>query len=221
MGALLQPVSYFFFDFGRQMREETMNLLKLCKNIILGVFVVIYSASVVAQFDSATVLGTVHDATGAALPQVTIRLKNAETGGNFTVQTDSNGDFLFPNVKIGTYRLSAELQGFSTAVAENVVVTVNARQRVDLTLQPGLLTETITITDAAQLLETDSSGRGQVIQREQIVNLPLNGRSYANLALLTPGVRESSTNAANGGGREAAFNVNGLRATLITLCWMA
>ena len=190
-----------------------MNLLKLCKNIILGVFVVIYSASVVAQFDSATVLGTVHDATGAALPQATIRLKNAETGGNFTVQTDSNGDFLFPNVKIGTYRLSAELQGFSTAVAENVVVTVNARQRVDLTLQPGLLTETITITDAAQLLETDSSGRGQVIQREQIVNLPLNGRSYANLALLTPGVRESSTNAANGGGREAAFNVNGLRAT--------
>ena len=190
-----------------------MNLLKLCKNILCGVLVIICSGTIVAQFDSATVLGTVHDATGAALPQATIRLKNAETGGNFTVQTDSNGDFLFPNVKIGTYRLSAELQGFSTAVAENVVVTVNARQRVDLTLQPGLLTETITITDAAQLLETDSSGRGQVIQREQIVNLPLNGRSYANLALLTPGVRESSTNAANGGGREAAFNVNGLRAT--------
>ena len=190
-----------------------MNLLKLCKNIFWSVVVVIYSATVVAQFDSATVLGTLHDSTGATLPQATMRLKNAETGANFTTQTDGNGDFLFPNVKIGTYRLSAELQGFSTAVAENVVVTVNARQRVDMTLQPGQLTETITITDAAQLLETDSSGRGQVIQREQIVNLPLNGRSYANLALLTPGVRESSTNAANGGGREAAFNVNGLRAT--------
>ena len=169
--------------------------------------------SLQAQFDSATVLGTVHDATGAGLPNATVTIKNDATGIAVTTQANNEGNYQFANVKIGTYRVSAELQGFSIAVAENIVVTVNARQRVDLTMQPGALTETITITDAAQLLETESSGRGQVIQREQIVNLPLNGRSYANLALLTPGVRESSTNAPNGGGREAAFNVNGLRAT--------
>ncbi len=166
-----------------------------------------------AQFDTATVLGTIRDSSSAALPNVTITLKNNATGITATTQTDGNGDYQFSNVKIGEYRLSAEVQGFTTAITDKIVVTVNARQRVDLTMQPGQLTDTVTITDAAQLLETDSSERGQVVQREQIVNLPLNGRSYANLILLAPGVRESNQNSATGGGREAAFNVNGLRNT--------
>src|SRR5262245_32745271 len=166
-----------------------------------------------AQFDSATVLGTIRDSNGAALNGATITLKNIATGIAVTTQSDANGDFQFPNVRIGNYRVSAELQGFSTAVAESVNVTVNARQRVDLTMQPCAVTESVVITDAAQLLETDSSVRGQVVQREQIVNLPLNGRSYANLALLTPGVHESSQNGITTAGREAAFNVNGLRNT--------
>ncbi len=166
-----------------------------------------------AQFDSATVLGAIRDSSGAAMPGVTVTLKNIDTGLSVNAQTDSDGNFQFTNVRIGNYRVSAEKQGFSTAVAERVNVTVNARQRVDLTMQPGAVTESVVITDAAQLLETDSSGRGQLVQREQIVNLPLNGRSSANLALLTPGVRESNQNAATGSGREASFNVNGLRNT--------
>ncbi len=169
--------------------------------------------TVYAQFDSATVLGTIRDTNGAAIASATVTLRNMATGITVTTQSDGNGDFQFLNVRIGTYRVSAELQGFSTAVAENIAVTVSARQRVDLTMKPGAVNESVIITDAAQLLETDSSVRGQVVQREQIVNLPLNGRSYANLVLLAPGVRESSQNAATGGGREAAFNVNGLRNT--------
>jgi hypothetical protein len=171
------------------------------------------TASGYAQFDTATVLGTVKDSTGAVLPGVTVTLKNIDTGIAVNAQSDSEGNFQFANVRIGNYRISSEKQGFSTAVAERVNVTVNARQRIDLTMQPGAVTETVVITDAVQLLETDSSVRGQVVQKQQIVSLPLNGRSYANLVLLAPGVRESSTNAATGGGREAAFNVNGLRAT--------
>ena len=182
-------------------------------SILLISLHLLFTVPVQAQFDSATVLGAIRDSSGAALPSVTITLKNNATGIVATTQTDGNGDYQFSNVKIGEYRLSAEVQGFTTAVAEKIVVTVNARQRVDLTMQPGQLTETVTITDAAQLLETDSSERGQVVQREQIVNLPLNGRSYANLILLAPGVRESNQNSATGGGREAAFNVNGLRNT--------
>jgi pimeloyl-CoA synthetase len=167
-----------------------------------------------AQFDSATVLGTVKDPNGAVVAGVIVTLKNIETAITVSTQTDENGDFQFINVKIGNYRVSAEKQGFSIAVAERVNLTVSARQRVDLTLQPGALTENVVVTAGVALLEADSSDRGQVVQREQIVNLPLNGRSYANLALLTPGVRESSQNGITTSGREAAFNVNGLRNTV-------
>ncbi len=161
----------------------TLRLLGFCCALLLWP-----SSSPVAfaQFDAATVLGTIKDTSGAVLPGVRVKLRNIATGISVTVQTDGDGNFQFTNVKIGDYYISAEKEGFSTAVAERVNVTVNARQRVDLAMQPGALTESVIITDAAQLLETDSSVRGQVVQRQQIVNLPLNGRSYANLALLTP-----------------------------------
>jgi len=86
--------------------------------------------------------------------------------------------------------VSAELQGFAIAMADNVPVTVGARQRVDLMLTPGNLTETVEVTGAATRLETDSSQRGQVITGEETRALPLNGREYSALALLTTGVRQ-------------------------------
>jgi len=130
-----------------------------------------------AQFETATVLGAVRDPNGAVLTSVTVTLKNVETGIAATAQTDENGKYQCTNVKVGSYRVSAERQGFSTAVAEKVGVSVNARQRVDLVMPPGAVTESVVVTAAAQLLETDSSVRGQVISQQQIVNLPLNGRS--------------------------------------------
>jgi hypothetical protein len=104
----------------------------------------------------------------------------------------------------------AELQGFLVAEAEDVQVTVNARLRVDLTLKVGNVGETVVVTGAATLLESESSDRGQVIGKEQIVNLPLNGRAYADLALLSPGVRRSAISES----RDASFNVNGLRSAV-------
>ena len=145
-----------------------------------------------AQFDAATVLGTVRDSSGAVVPGATVTLKNVATGITANSVSDQHGDYQFFNVRVGTYNVRAELQGFSVAEAENFPVTVNARQRVDLTLKIGTVGETVVVTGAAQLLETDSSDRGQVIHKEQIVNLPLNGRAYADLALLSPGVRRSA-----------------------------
>ncbi len=155
------------------------------------------------------------DANEAAVQIATVTLKNVATEIAQTTTTDANGDYQLANVKIGIYQVIVEANGFSLTVADNINVTVNARQRVDLTLQVATANETIVVTDAANPLQTDSSEIGQVVQRKQIVALPLNGRSYANLALLAPGVRESHTNSSiGGGGREAAFNVNGLRATM-------
>ncbi len=173
-----------------------------------------HATTVHAQFDTATVLGTVSDTNGGLLPNATVTLKNVQTGTVATVKTDESGNYQFTGVKIGTYQVSVAAQGFSTAVAENVEATVNARQRIDLTMSAGAVTETVTVSAGTPLLETASSERGQVITREQIVNLPLNGRAYADLALLSPGVRKSVLNNNSSGGRDASFNVNGLRSSL-------
>src|SRR5882724_3897982 len=178
------------------------------------ILVILFSTAVIAQVDTANVLGTIKDGNGAVLAGVKVTLTNAATSQTQTTQTDEQGNYEFLAVKIGTYKLSAEQKGFTTAIADNVGVTVNARQRVDMSLKVGEVTENIMVTGAAQLLEADSSERGQIINTTQIVSLPLNGRSYANLALLTPGVRESGFNSIVGSpGREASFNVNGLRST--------
>lgn len=183
--------------------------------ISISILLFIGAGSAFGQSETATLLGTVRDANGAVLQNAGVTAKNTATGIASTVTTDSNGDYQFVNLKIGTYQVVVAATGFNRTVAEDVNLTVNARQRVDISLQVASTTETVTVTGAAELLEADSSDRGQVVQRQQIVALPLNGRSYANLALLAPGVRESSTNSAiGGGGREAAFNVNGLRATV-------
>ena len=163
-----------------------------------------------AQFDTATVLGRVVDESGGAVPGAMVTLTNLATTIQATAVTDAAGAYQFLNVRVGDYSLKAELQGFSTAVAPNVTVTVNARQRVDLQLRVGGIGETVEVVGASRVLESESSDRGQVIAHEQIVNLPLNGRSYADLALLSPGVRRSSISTS----RDASFNVNGMRSSL-------
>jgi hypothetical protein len=166
-----------------------------------------------AQFDSGAILGTVRDPNGGTVPGAKLTVRNNATGIAASVLTDSNGDYIFPSLQIGNYRVSAEKEGFALAVAESVNLTVNARQRVDLSLQVGTVNETITVVGAAPLLESESSSRGQVIQSRQITELPVLSRNYSQFALLSPGVRESQSG--NQGSvafrREGAYNVNGLR----------
>ena len=173
-------------------------------------FLALTTLPMLAQFETATVLGTVRDSTQSVISDVKVTLENIQTGVVVTRMTDSLGSFEIVNVRIGRYKVSAERQGFSRAVSEEFTVTVNARQRVDLTLQVGQVAESVTVTGAVAALETDSSDRGQVVSARQIVNLPLNGRSYADLALLAPGVRKSAISTS----RDASFNVNGLRSSL-------
>ncbi|MEY3285149.1 MAG: hypothetical protein RIR86_3162 [Acidobacteriota bacterium] len=180
---------------------------------LVVMFCLLAGLQVQAQFETAAVLGTVRDQAGAVLQGARVTLRNTATGITATATTDANGDYSFPSVKIGIYRVSAELQGFSIGAVDQVNVTVEARQRVDITLQVGATTEIVTVTGQAPLLETESSSKGQVIGEKQMINLPILGRTYSSLALLTPGVRQSQSG--NQGDisfrREGAYNVNGLR----------
>jgi Carboxypeptidase regulatory-like domain/TonB-dependent Receptor Plug Domain len=166
-----------------------------------------------AQFDTATVLGTVKDSTGGFVPGATVTLTNLETGVAAVKISDQNGSFEFVTVRVGRYKVTAELDGFAVALAPDFAVQVGARQRVDLTLSPGQLSETIEVSGAATRLETDSSQRGQVVNAEQIVELPLGSREYSGLVLLSPGVRLSTLNTGSATPREGSFNINGLRST--------
>lgn len=166
-----------------------------------------------AQFETATVVGTVKDSSGAVVPGAKVTLTNTQTGVASERVTDANGNYEFFTVRIGTYVVTAEKAGFSIALVDNVQVTVGARQRVDLSMAVGQLTETVQVSSSAILLQTDSSDRSQVITGEQTKALPLNGREYSALALLSPGVRLSSLNTGGFTPREGSFNVNGLRST--------
>jgi hypothetical protein len=161
------------------------------------------------QYDTASVLGTVTDPSSAVVAGVKVTLENVRTGVTQSTITDTSGNYVFLSQRIGEYRVIAEVQGFKQVTSEPFILTVNARQRVNLALEVGEVTQSIAVTGAAEALETDSSDRGQVVQRAAIVNLPLNGRAYADLALLSPGVRRSNITS-----RDASFNVNGLRSSL-------
>jgi hypothetical protein len=144
-----------------------------------------------------------------------VTLTGQETGITAKAETDSNGNFDFLNVKIGRYTVTVEHAGFAKATAE-VVVDVEARQRVDIGLAVGATTDSVTVAGAAALLETDSSDRGQVVSTAAVAELPLNGRNYADLALLSPNTIKSPiavSFSASGTPREGAFNVNGMRST--------
>ncbi|MGE3955631.1 MAG: carboxypeptidase regulatory-like domain-containing protein [Vicinamibacterales bacterium] len=180
----------------------------------LTALLLLVAAPAWAQFDAGAVLGTVRDSSGGVLPGVTVTLRSLDTGISTTRTTDERGNYEFPTVRIGAYSVTSELQGFATREVTDVRVAVGARLRVDLDLSVGAVSESVSVTGAAPLLETDSSQRGQVITGEQTRALPLNGREYSALALLSAGVRLSAfNNGSSNTPREGSFNVNGLRST--------
>ena len=163
-----------------------------------------------AQFETASVLGYVRDISGAVVRDAQVTLTNQNTQQIVTLRTNGEGAFEFTDVKVGPYRVTAAGTGFSTTDTATFTVQVNARQRVDVTLKAGA-SETITVTDTASVLDTDDSERGQVIGTRVVENLPLNGREYADLAALVPGVRRDILENGTDSSRDASFNVNGQR----------
>jgi hypothetical protein len=184
--------------------KRIASLLFLCLLALLPI-------SALAQFETASVLGYVRDASGAFVPKASVTLTNVATKTHTTVQTDAQGSYQFTDVKIGQYQVSSTATGFDPATTPIFSVTVNARQRADITLKAGSAGDSVTVSAAPALLETDSSERGQVIGTREVQNLPLNGRAYADLAALVPGVRRNVLENSTDSSRDASFDVNGQR----------
>jgi hypothetical protein len=166
-----------------------------------------------AQFDASAVTGSVRDAGQALLPGATVTLLNVTLGTKTVKTSDSRGAFAFESVPIGDYQVSVVKEGFGPTQTEPFTVAVASPRRVDVVMQVATANETVTVTKGPTLLEVDSSDRGVVVEAEAIVDLPLDGRSYADLVALTPGAHTSAIEDGTDRNREASFNINGQRST--------
>ena len=183
------------------------------------------SASVVAygQTDAATIVGTVVDNSGAVLANAVVTITNVGTNAKTAVKTDSSGNYVATPLKIGNYTVGAGAPGFKEVTRTGIVLNVQDRLRVDFTMQVGAVSEQVTVTSAAPLLQSESSALGDVVESKQIADLPLNGRDYTQLAALTTGVVKITEggNGLTGGAQSSAngnaggsFSVNGTRGLL-------
>jgi len=176
--------------------------------LLFGVFT---SAPASAQFETASVLGYVHDSGGAPIANAQVTLLNIDKGIRVDRTTDDQGHFEFVDVHAARYKVTASASGFSPSESEPFAVNVNTRQRVDLTVKPGAVSETVTVSGAATQLESETSSTGTTIAQTLVHDLPLNGRAYADLMSLAPGVRRNNLENQSVTSRDASYNVNGQR----------
>jgi hypothetical protein len=157
-----------------------------------------------------TIVGTITDPTGAVVPKALVTVRSLATNAKREVETDEEGDYNVPLLPPAVYRVTVEKLGFRRSVYANVSLDVDQTARVDVTLQVGVVNEELVVSDTVPLVQTDTSTLGQVIDRRQVHELPLNERNFLSFALLVPGGQmpsEGSQNSTQGG----AISVNGAR----------
>ncbi|HXY06967.1 MAG TPA: TonB-dependent receptor, partial [Terriglobales bacterium] len=191
------------------MKNTALAVIWLC---LVGI-----AMSALAQVDTGSLVGTVKDATGALLPGVTVTATNTDTGIATTAKTEQNGDYVITPLHIGRYSVTVESSGFRKEVRKDIVLDVQQTIRLDFTLQVGSISETMEVSGAPPLLETESASLGDVVTAETVEELPLNGRRYTDLAELTSGVAKVIEGPVNGGSAPTngntggSFAVNGTR----------
>jgi hypothetical protein len=160
--------------------------------ILVATFLVaVISLPATAQKDTGGIAGLVKDASNAVVVGAKVTVTDVDRGTQVVTKTDDQGEYVASPLKVGHYQVTIEKQGFKKAVAGPVTVDVQERPAVDVTLQVGSATESMTITSVSPQLETETSGLGQLQDSHTIETLPLNGRNYAQLALLGAGVGPS------------------------------
>ena len=145
-----------------------------------------FAPAVSAQTSGASLVGRVEDKDGAPLPGVTVTVSNKGTGLERSTTSGADGTFLLPSLPVGIYTVKAELSGFATVTVEEVKLNVASQRNLDVQMSAASVEETITVVDEAPLVQTTPS-IGTVVSEKQLENLPLNGRQFANLAILAPG----------------------------------
>jgi hypothetical protein len=179
--------------------------------IILTIAIALPPDPLYTQTTTATILGTIRDPSGAAISNAYVTATNEATGLRRVAVTGPLGDYVLTLLPIGRYSLTVEAAGFKKKTIEGLVLEIDQKVRVDVDLEPGEIVETITVVGATPLVRTETAEIGEVIENKRIVELPLNGRLFLQLAQLTPGVTESP----RGGFGQQLSGVTGPRITVM------
>ncbi len=159
------------------------------------------------QIDTGSILGTVKDPSGAIVPNAKVTLLNTATSVSFTTDTNASGNYTFPAIKTGAYQVTVEAPGFKKSVRSGIQLSIQQQAEIDFTLETGDISQSVEVTAAAPLLQTQDASVGQAVSGQTINNLPLNGRDWTYLARLSTGV-----NLPQQGARAAGqFAANGMR----------
>ncbi|HYO81037.1 MAG TPA: TonB-dependent receptor [Bryobacteraceae bacterium] len=178
---------------------------------VSGCVAILSACLLQAQFETATLTGVVLDPAGGLVPNATVKVSNVATNVEATALSDADGRYTFGALRPGSYQLTATAPGFKQYSSSGLVLQVAQSARVDVQLSVGAVSERVEVTAVTPVLETETAARGAVIDQTKIVGLPLNGRDYNQLALLSPGVLPPTPRLQSVGFR-GAFNVNGNRA---------
>jgi Carboxypeptidase regulatory-like domain/TonB dependent receptor/TonB-dependent Receptor Plug Domain len=170
----------FAGSFGQTVRRNGARLA-----VLLAAFFVLFAFQAMAQ--EATIVGTVTDPSGAAVPSVTITITSLDTGISRTLKTSSEGQYVAPDLRIGHYTVRAEATGFKSVEQKGLVLTVGDRSRVDFKLTLGGTSEQVTVEAAAIAVQSDNGEVSDLITGQQLSQLSTNGRSMYSLISLTPG----------------------------------
>ena len=184
--------------------------------LLAGLLIAICGISARAQYEDGSLIGSIHDATGAAVGNAAVTVTNINTGNVIKVNANGSGDYEVPSLRVGIYNIEATAPSFAPAEAKNITISVAGRQHIDLTLKVGQAdVTTVEVSDVALQIETETSERGQSISGYQTEALPLVSRNFSDLLALVTGSRQAPTAATTSSisslVREGAYNVNGQR----------
>lgn len=185
-----------------------MTRLLRCVSVVFVVLVL--SSAAAAQENRATITGAVTDQSNAAMPGVRVEAMNVDTGVPYPTVTNDAGVYSIPLVPSGNYQLTATLDGFQTATRRGVQVRAGERVQADFKMQVGAVSETLTVTAQAPLLETATASRGAVVSTEQVNDLPIMVRTAVLFATLTPGVQFTGNGGAPLASAVRPFDQSGL-----------
>ncbi|MGF7179819.1 TonB-dependent receptor domain-containing protein [Tunturiibacter psychrotolerans] len=193
-------------------------MLRVIKRLAVGIILcagLFNTSGLHAQYENGSLVGTIHDGSGAAVSGAIVTVTNTATSISSKTTTNENGSYELPSLHIGVYNITASASGFSDAVADNITISVGGRPRIDLTLKVGSTNTTVEVSDVALQVETETSERGQIITGYQSAALPLVSRNYSDLLGLIAGSRQAptaaTTSSINSLVRAGAYNVNGQR----------